>query len=290
MNQNPRSHGKALASLHVAVVLFGLSGLFGKTLILNPITIVSGRTFFASATLIFFLSAIKQRALPADRRDFAGLGCLGAVLALHWWTFFYAIKLSTVAIGLLGYAAFPMFVTFLEPLLFKEKLRRFDLLTSAAIMIGLIAVAWPIDLMAGRTAGVFWGMVSGLLFAVLSLLNRKLVQQQHWGVMALYQNLFACLILLPFALILEPLSLSWRDLGMLLLLGALCTAVAHGLFIFSLTHVRAQLAGIVAALEPLYGIVFAFFLLGEIPQASAVFGGLLIIGTTIVAMRRRITG
>ena len=290
MNQTAASHKKALAALHCAVVLFGVAGLFGKALALAPITIVAGRTFFASLTLIPFLLSLQQRRLPSNRRDLAGFACLGVVLALHWWTFFYAIQLSTVAIGLLGYAAFPMFVAFLEPFFFKEKIRVFDLFTSAAIMIGLIAVAWPIDLSADRTMGVFWGMLSGLLFAVLSLLNRRYVQRRNPVVMAFYQNIVACLVLLPLAVYWNGLNLTWNEIGMLMLLGAACTALAHGLFIFSLTAVRAQLAGIVAALEPLYGIVFAFFLLGETPPVSTILGGLLIIGTTVAAMQRTQTG
>lgn len=274
-----------LAGLHAAVLLFGLAGLFGKLIHAAPMVIVAGRTCFAALALGAFLT-VRGRARALRPADFGALAGMGVVLALHWWTFFYAIQISTVAVGLLGYAAFPVFVTFLEPVFFNERLRRIDLTTAVTVAGGLILVAWPLELHAGRTRGVWWGAVSGLLFAVLSLLNRQYVQRHGAMTIACFQNSFACLVLLP-ALWWTPWHLSPGGWAMVVFLGVICTALAHALFIFSLRVVKTQLAGVVAALEPVYGILFAFLLLGEVPRAVTLLGGALIVGATCLAISYR---
>ena len=276
-----------MLSLHAAVLLFGMAGLFGKLLPLSPLLIVAGRTFFATLALGLFMLLGRRRPVLPSKQGALLLALPGIVLALHWWTFFHAIQISTVAVGLLGFAAFPMFVTLLEPFAFNESFRRLDLLTALAVSAGLAAVAWPLDLHSGRTAGATWGMISGFLFAVLSLLNRKFVRHHGPIRTAWFQNAAACLVLLPFTWSAAPWPITWRQGLLLLVLGVFCTALAHGLFIYSLNAVRAQLAGVVAALEPVYGIVFAFFLLGESPSGPTLAGGALIVGTTIVAMYNR---
>ena len=281
----PISARSGLAALHAAVMLFGLAGLFGKLIPAAPMIIVAGRTCFASLALGAFL-AVNRRPGSMRAADMGALAGMGVILALHWWTFFYAIQISTVAVGLLGYAAFPVFVTFLEPVFFNERLRRVDLATAVAVTAGLILVAWPIALNAGRTRGVWWGAVSGLLFAVLSLLNRKYVQRHAALTIACFQNSFACLVLLP-ALWWTPWHLTPVAWAMLVFLGVICTALAHALFIFSLKAVKTQLAGIVAALEPVYGILFAFLLLAEVPRAMTLLGGALIVGATCLAISYR---
>ena len=128
--------------------------------------------------------------------------------------------------------------------------------------------------------------MAGFTFAILSLLNRKWVREYSPVVIALYQNGAAALILLP--------MLAWTDvridvgqLGLLALLGVICTALSHALFIRGLTFVRAQLASVIACLEPVYGIIFAFFLLQEIPSASTLIGGAVILLATVAATVQR---
>ncbi len=105
---NPRHLG--LVELHVAVLLFGLAGLFGKLLALPPPVIVFGRTTFATLALglVWFLARPRGDAAPFPRRKTGWLVLSGALLALHWVTFFKAIQVSTVAVGLLSLSSFPL--------------------------------------------------------------------------------------------------------------------------------------------------------------------------------------
>ena len=277
-----------LIEIHFAVLLFGLAGLFGKFLFLSPLVIVFGRTSFAALTLSAILFYSKTQICTKSIQDFTVLILLGILLAIHWITFFHAIQISTVAVGLLTFSTFPVFVTFMEPYFFKEKLRRFDMLTAGSVVMGLILVIPSLDFQNNITQGAFWGTISGFTFAVLSILNRKYVNTYPSMVIVCYQNWMATLVLFPF-LFFEDLSLQPADFLLLAVLGIFCTALAHVLFIKSLVHIKTQLASITACLEPIYGIIFAFVLLGEIPALRTILGGCIILGTIAIASRKRHT-
>ena len=280
-----KRHG--LLEIHLAVLLFGLAGLFGKLLSLSPFFIVLGRTFFAALTLSAALFYSKPQIRPKSRQDLIVLLFLGVLLAIHWTTFFHAIQISTVAVGLLTFSTFPVFVTFMEPYFFKEKLRRFDILTAGSVVLGLILVVPSFDFRNHITQGAFWGVISGFTFAILSILNRKYVGTYPPILIACYQNWMATLVLVPF-LFFKKLSIQPMDFLYLAFLGIFCTAVAHVLFIKSLVRIKTQLASVTACLEPVYGILFAFVLLGETPSFRTILGGAIILGTiTIASMNQR---
>ncbi|MBW2128604.1 MAG: DMT family transporter [Deltaproteobacteria bacterium] len=276
MNKNTRG----LLSIHFAVLLFGLSGLFGKWISLSPLLIVLGRTFFAFLALGLVLAFQGRPLKVRSLKDLFGFVGLGGVLALHWGSFFQSIQSSTVALGLLTYSTFPLFVTFMEPRLFHERLRPFDVGTAAVVFFGLILVLPSFDFGSHITQGALWGVLSGFTFAVLSLLNRYYVRSYSSSVIAFYQNLFAALMIFPFFLP-KPLHVTGKDIFSLFLLGVPCTALAHVLFIKGLGRVRAQIAGVAASLEPVYGILLALLLLGETPSARTIIGGSMIIGAAV---------
>ncbi|MCP3922653.1 MAG: EamA family transporter [Desulfobacterales bacterium] len=274
---------KGVIELHIAVLLFGLAGLFGKFLSLSPFIIVSGRTFFASITLILIVIFTRKnifRGLFNDYKVLLG----GVILAIHWVSFFQAIKISTVAIGLLSFSTFPVFVTFLEPLFFKEKIRKIDIYTSIIVLLGLILVIPDFDLNNNVTQGVIYGVISGLTFAFLSLLSRSYVRNKDPINLAFSQNFIAFLLLIPFHIV-EFSPITVREVYLLIVLGVFCTAIAHLLYIRSLRSVKAQFASIVASLEPVYGVVFALIFLNEIPNIRTVAGGLIILIAIIISRR-----
>ena len=115
-----------LASIHIAVLLFGLAGLFAKWVDLPAVIIVLGRVIFSSLFLLFLLKIKKECLRLLSGRDFLLMITAGIVLAVHWTTFMQSIQTSTVAVGTLTFSTFPLFVTFLEPVLFREKLSAFQ--------------------------------------------------------------------------------------------------------------------------------------------------------------------
>ena len=276
-----------MLEIHCAVFLFGLAGLFGKFLSLPPLLIVLGRTVFASLCLILIIAFYKKRLTIKSGRDFTILAVLGIILAIHWVTFFHSIQISTVAVGLLTFSTYPFFVTIMEPCFFKEKLTFLSVCLAILVCIGVALIIPSFNFNNNITQGVFWGILSGFTFAVLSLLNRKYVQTYSPLIITFFQNLFAALVLLPF-LFFEEWEIRAGDIFFLMVLGIFCTALAHTLFITGLIHVKAQIASIVAGLEPVYGIIFALILFGEVPSLRTLSGGVLIMGTAVLVTLKQV--
>ena len=280
----------ALLALHAAVLLFGFAALFGKWLALSPLLIVFARTAVAAGAL-----GLVRLAAPSERRVFAlPLLANGAVLALHWVSFFAAVQVSSVATGLLGYASFPLFALLLEPAPARARWSARELGVVAGVMAGLVLMVPEFSLGNRTVAGLLWGVLSGFTFALLAVLNRRHAARRPAIDIAYWQNLCAAAALLPLApLALEALpdggALGGREVALLLALGLVCTALAHTLFIASLREVTARTASVVAALEPVYGIALAFVLLGERPDARVLVGGTLIVAAALVATTRRET-
>ena len=285
MTKTPDSKTRGLISIHVSVMLFGMAGLFGKLIDLPSSMLVFGRTLFASIALVLVLGILKTDMRLKQQKDLLGFLFLGAILALHWVSFFHAVQISTVATALLTFSSFPIFVTFLEPLVFKERLRFIDIVIAGVVFGGLVLVVPEFDLSNNLTMGVIWGTFSGFTFAVLSIMNRRYVARYSALVVTLYQDAVACLLLLPFVGH-SVLSLTSAEWVRLMLLGVVFTAVAHTLFIRGMLGVKAQLASIIACLEPVYGILIAAAILNEIPSARELLGGAVIIGSIIYATRR----
>ncbi len=277
----PRS---ALASLHAAVALFGFAALFGKWIALPALVIVLGRTVIGAGTLALVIRFRGHRLTRPSR----ALALNGAILALHWVTFFAAIQVATVAVGLLGYATFPLFVLLLEGLLVPARARAAEWAIALLASAGLVALV-PASDPAGDTArGLALGVVSGFTFALLAVRNRGFVENASAVEIALWQNAFAALCVFPMVLLLA--GASWVpdavETVLLVVLGVVCTGVAHTLFIASMRVVSAHTASVVAALEPVYGVALAVVLLREIPDARTSLGGAMIVAAALVASRR----
>ncbi len=271
----------ALISLHLATLLFGFAGLFGKWLVLPPATIVLGRTLVAAVALWALLWISCE---PRGRFEWR-LAAGGAVLALHWIAFFQAIQTSSVAIGLSGFASFPVFVLLLEASMQKHPLSHGDWMRALVVSCGLALIAPELRLDNHVVRGLLWGILSGFTFALLAVGNRQLAARRAAGEIALWQNACAAACLLP-GFVLAPVLPDARELGLLLVLGVVCTALAHTLFIRSMRVIRAHVASVVVALEPVYGILLALVLLREVPTGRTLTGAALIVGAALIATSR----
>lgn len=269
---------KSLMEIHLAVFLFGLSGLFGKFLSLPSMIIVLGRVLFSSAFLLIIMLYLKKDIKLKQQKHYFYLAVMGVILAIHWSTFFKSIQMSTVAIGLLTFSTFPVFVTFLEPYFFEEKIKLSDIVTAIITFLGVVLVIPKFQLGNSLTQGVVWGIISGFTYAILSMLNRKYVKEYSSAVIAFYEQFVAAIVLIPF-LFLQKSIFNLRDILLLMILGTVFTGIAHSLFIKGLKNVKTQTAGIISSLEPVYGIIFAAFLLREIPTLREVLGGAVILST-----------
>ena len=273
----------SLVCLHGAVVLFGLSGLIGKAVHSPALVVTCLRSLVGALALAAFLALRRESARAAWRGRTGVLCASGALLAAHWWTFFAAIQMSTVALGLLTYASYPLFVTLLGWLVLRERPRRMDALACALVVVGLVLVVPDWNFGGQASVALALGVTSGFTFAALTLLNRQLAQTVPPLPLVTVQLAAAGLVLLPLAAGQLP-QVTARDWAWLILLGVVFTALAHASFTASLPRVRMAVVGVVAALEPVYGIAAAWLLLGEQPSRLMLLGGALIIGASLLAL------
>ncbi len=281
----PMTHSRALLSMHVAALMFGLTGIFGKLIQAGPMVIVFGRALFAVGALFLFARLFTRPILRGvTRQRFLQLAMCGFFLGVHWLTFFHAVKIAGVGIGTLGFASFPAFVVILEMIFWREQPSPRDLLKVGLICIGLVLVAPAFDLSHGATTGLLWAILSGFCFAAVSVGNRLTSGHLHAVQVAFWQNIVILVCLLPFTstALMKIDALDWVWLA---LLGLFCTGLAHGLFVASLTVLKARVASLFFALEPVYGILFAWYLFGEEPTLRMLLGGLLIISALALVSR-----
>ncbi|MDF2673785.1 MAG: EamA family transporter [Clostridiales bacterium] len=270
------SKKQSLIEIHIAVFLFGVSGLFGKLLSFPSIVIVLGRVFFSSIFLLILLHFLKKDIKLREKKHYFYLAIMGIILAIHWTTFFQSIQVSTVAIGLITFSTFPVFVTFLEPYFFKERIKLSSILVAIVTFLGVVLVVPKFELGNNLTQGALWGILSGFTYAILSMLNRKYVKEYSSLVIAFYEQFIATIVLIPF-LFLEKPVFQIREVFLLALLGVVFTGISHSLFINGLKNIKTQTAGIISSLEPVYGIILAAILLGEIPTIKEGLGGIIIL-------------
>jgi drug/metabolite transporter (DMT)-like permease len=282
MNDPRPHHQLALARLHLAVLIAGGSGLFAKLLPVGPVTLTAGRTLFGTAALLAFATLAGRRLTVGSTRDSLGLLFCGAVLTAHWVTFFLSIQVSTVAVGLLASSTYPLFTTLLEPLVFGERLRRSDVVLALLVFLGLVLIVPSFDIGDGMARGVFWGVVSAFLYAVLSLATRSYNARQSPLAITFHQQLGAALVALPLAAS-GLADVSRRDWIGMAVLGVVFTALGQGLVVTSLRHFQARTVSVVYGLEPVYAIALAWYLLHETPAPRTLLGGALICGAAVAA-------
>jgi drug/metabolite transporter (DMT)-like permease len=257
--------------------------VLGKLSGLPAPLITFGRVLFAGGVLLAVVLGRRLPLRPHRRRDAAVLLGQGLLLAVHWTAFFESINVSNVAVGLLSFSSFPLFTAALEPALLRQAPSRVQVGAALLILPGIYLLVPAFSLEDRTTLGVAWGVLAGATFALLSVANRWLGRRYPSLLISLYQDGVAALILLP-VVVLVPLAAVWTPQAVLslLILGVACTAFAHTLFIESLRDITAQLASLLASLEPVWGIVFGVLLLQDIPTARTLLGGAIILAATLL--------
>lgn len=281
------THRSALTAAHIAAVLFGLTGIFGALIQADAFFISFGRAAFAIVALAAFAHLRGHGLLQGlGLRKLGILAGGGLLLAIHWVTFFIAVKAGGVAVATLGFASFPAFIALFDLLAFRERIGAGEGLLLALVTLGLVLVTPSFDLHDDGTVGLLWGLLSGLSFALLTVTNRRGARGIDAMQVAFWQNLTVTLSLLPFALggLGQPGPADWLYLA---LLGVFCTGLSHYLFAKSLDALDARSVGMIIALEPVYAIAFAWWLFAEQPSLRMLAGAALIVLAIVLAARSK---
>jgi len=234
-----------------------------------------------SSVVLFVIAKVKKDSLKLEsKKDYLTIMATGVVLAVHWTTFFQSIQVSSVAIGTITFSTFPLFLTFLEPVVFHEKIRVKSII-SAVILLAGVAITIPEFSMENQvTIGIIWGMISSLTYAVITLSNRYLSKKYIGSVVSFYEQGTAAIVLLP-AMFLIPSTWRMVDVVGIVFIGCVCTAFAYSLYVSAQKKVRAQTAGIISGMETVYGIVYALIFLGEVPCMREIVGGIVILSVAL---------
>lgn len=273
---------KEIFSLHAAVMLFGLAGVIGKFVGLSAIFITFARAFFSTVFLLIVMLIKRENILLNNRNDYYLIVLAGVIMAIHWFTFLQAIDMATVAVGTITFSTFPLFVTFLEPFFYKEKLKLKNIIVAIVMLLGILITIPEFSLKNQMTSAIVIGMIGSLSYALLCLINRYFSKSYDGKMICLYEQGVAAFVLLPSLFIVE-INLTIVDFLALVFLGIVCTAIAHSIYISSLKKIKVHTASIISGMESVYSIVLALILLHEMPSMKEIFGGALVLMTAFYA-------
>ncbi len=257
---------KAFIQLHIAIFLAGFTGILGRLIELNEGLLVWYRLLLTSIILwaIYFFTR-KNKDAVSFKKNWRLLA-VGVLVALHWIFFYGSIKYANVSVGLVCLSAIAFFTSLLEPLVFKKKINRFDLLLGLVVIFG-IYIIFSFD--TRYKTGIIIGIISSFFASLFPILNRKLLAQHNAEEVTLYEltgGFIFLTLLMPLYTWLFPAPYYFptlRDWWWLLFLSLLCTVWAFNLAVQALKKISAFTVNLSYNLEPLYGILLAFIVYHE---------------------------
>ena len=251
--------------MHISILLWGFTGIFGKAIEMNAIMIVWYRMIISAVALIPFMVKHKQFILP-DKKRFASIIITGFVVCLHWLTFYASIKASNVSIALSCFASVSLFSALLEPLFYRKKINKQNIILALFVLVGIYIIFAFQQLYA---MGIVLALISALLGALFTILNKIFVSNDEPAPVTFIELLSGFVFLsILLTLILPAFNVSFQipstiDWVWLLLLSVVCTSVAFTLSLEALKKVSAFTMNLSVNLEPLYSIVLAIILFKE---------------------------
>jgi drug/metabolite transporter (DMT)-like permease len=281
---------KAWLQIHFCVLLWGFTAILGKLIALPALPLVWWRMLIVAGLLLLLPRIWRDLRAMSARLRWAYAG-IGALVALHWLTFYAAIKLSNASVAATCIAFATVFTALIEPWLTRRPMSFREVGLGIAVLPGVALVVGgvPDDM----HAGIVVGTLSALLVAVFGSLNKRLVEhadplsvtalEMGAGVVALTLIAPLSALLLP-AFGGNPFQLpSAHDAGYLLALAVLCTLVPFALALVALRHLSAFASQLSVNLEPLYAIALAMLLLDEQRELTLQFySGVAIILAVVV--------
>lgn len=274
----PGNARSGVAQVAGAALLWSSSGLFIKVLTLNALQIACFRSLLAALTLVAFVKLLGWKA-PL-RPDALALACAGAYAGLLI-LFVAATKLTTAANAIFLQFSAPIYLVFLEPLVFKRPVARRDL-AAVAVCLGGMGLFFVGRLEAGNLVGNLLGMASGICLALFSLLlklkRERNPDENPIGAIIL-GNLLVAILCLPFAL--PGFHPTLVQGGILAFLGVFQIAIAYVLFNAGMRHLSATASVVVGTLEAVLNPIWVFLGLGERPSPWAMLGGAVVLGVVL---------
>ncbi|GAA5215590.1 DMT family transporter [Corallincola platygyrae] len=272
--------GRSLLYLHGSVLLFGGTALFSKLIQLPALEITVYRCAIAAIFLASMLALTGKKIRLSNAKDYVIALILGVIVGFHWVTYFQAMQLAGVAIGIIALFSFPVMTVVLEPLFNKHLPKGADLLAAVIVMGGIVLMIPSASLGNDVTLGILTGLFSALLYTLRNIFHKRLFSRYSGPQAMCYQTIVAAVVLSVFIEI-PPLQVDSHNWMLLALLGIVFTAVPHAMVAESLRKIPAKTVGLVSCLQPLYGTLAAIWILQEYPSLTTIIGGSLVIAAAI---------
>lgn len=274
-------HYHHLSLLLLATLFISTSGALGKFIDMPTPVVIWWRSFLAMFLLYGFCK-YKKFSLKIKSKKEAFLFIVSALfMAGHWITYFYALKLSNVAIGMLSLFTYPIITALLEPLFIKVKFDPLYILLSILVLLGMYILVPEFNLENTHFKGILFGLLSALCYALRNIISKKLTTQYSSTPIMFYQVLIVSIVLLPVMFFMETSSIK-TQYPYVILLAVLTTAIGHTMLVNSLKHFTVSTASIISSIQPILGIIIAFIFLKEMPTWNTFFGGLIILSTVVI--------
>ena len=272
--------------LHLLVFIAGFTAILGELISINSIPLVWFRMTIAGILMLVYIKFRKIN-LKVDLKSIVKFSIAGILIALHWITFFEAIKQSNISITLAMYSTGAFFASLIEPLFYKRRVIWYELFFGLIVIVGV----WLITQTEfNYINGIVLGIISALLSTLFAVINGKLVKHNSATLISFYEFISGIVFISLFIIFfrggfnLAFFSLSTQDWLYLFILASVCTTYAFIAIVHVMKHISSYTVVLTNNLEPIYGIILAIILFPQSEKMSAEFyiGALLIISTVIL--------
>lgn len=270
--------------LHIIVFIWGFTAILGKLISLQALPLVFTRIAIAVAVILSYL-LLKKKNLAIGSKNILRFLLYGFVIAIHWLTFFHAIKISNVSITLACLSTGAFFTSILEPIFYKRKFILYEIVLGCLVIVGLLLI---FRFETQYKLGIATALLSAFLSASFSIINGKLASTHDSVVVSFYELLGGLFILACFLIVqggftamnfnFQPYDYLWLGI-----LGSICTAYPFIGTIDIMKYLTPYTVMLTINLEPVYGIILAVFLFkGQEKMTPAFYFGAVIILSTVL--------
>lgn len=275
---------KSYLHLHVIVFIWGFTAVLGKLISLEALDLVWYRMLFASVIMTFVVLISKVN-LKVPINVFVGFIVSGIIIAVHWLTFYQAIKVSNVSITLACLSTGAFFASILEPIFYNRKIIWYEVLFGLIVIFGL-GIIFKVE--TKYATGIYLAVTSAFLSALFSVINGKYAKEYNPNVISVYELSSGFLFLSIFLYFTDSFTpaffaLSSNDLIWLFLLSSVCTAYAFSASVKVMKFLSPFTVMLTINLEPIYGIILVLLIFPENEKMSPMFyiGAIIILATVI---------
>lgn len=270
-----------LLHLNLAVFLISTSGIFGRLVSLSPELTILYRCILA-AFLLFGYIRWKKIKIGFNRlSDVKFILAGGVLMAAHWVSYFYSLKLSSIAIAMLTLHTFPVMTSILEPFILKTRFHLYHILLAIIVLLGVWIILPSFDFSDSIVIATMLGLVSALAYALRNIWTRRIMPHYNASLIMFYHLVIMALLLSPFSIIMDS-SYLYTDWSYILALAIFTTVLGHTLLVNALRHFSAISVGLLSSIIPVYGIIWGIVILGEYPDGKTIAGGALIMTSFII--------